>query len=684
MQGSDGTGRTPGLRAEGRDLKSLLDNAPVGIHHVDADGVIFWANRALLNSLGYAWTEYVGRPAAELHDDDAAGREMSDALLRGDALREHEAVLRHRDGTHRHVLISSVPCHEAGRFGNTCCFIQDVTERRRVERRLRTENAVVRALAEAASLREATPKILEAVCRTTGWSWGAMWTIENGAEPTLRCAEFWHLPDRPVPDFEAATRRMSFARGAGLPGGVWASARPAWVVDLAADDDTTRRLPSATLGVRAALAFPALGRDGSVLGVMEFFSRHPRQPDADLLAMMRAVGSQVGQYVERRRGEEALAASEARNAAVVRTSLDCIVSIDHRGVVLDWNPAAEETFGYRRGEAVGRDMAGLIIPARLRDQHRLALARYVLTGEGDMIGRREESRALCKGGGEFPVEVTVTRLPGAGPPVFTWHLRDLSERKQAEDTSASLRNVLRELLVARDIQESVLPKRVPRLPGVQVAGMVRAAAECSGDFYDYLTTPNGQAVIALGDVSGHGIGPALVAAETATCLRTLSRTYGRVDHLLTEANAILAEATPCTTFLTMILVSIDPDSRRVAYANAGHPSGLIVGPGGDVKHELASMDLPLAVSADVVFEQCDGASLAPGDLLVLVSDGLLEAWSPDGQAFGRDRLRAAVCALQPESAETVIERLYDTVRAFTRWAPQHDDMSVIAVKVIAR
>lgn len=682
MQGSEGSGAPTRLRVEGHELRKLLDNAPLGIHHLDSEGVIFWANRAVLDLLGYAWPEYIGRSVIDLYTDPHAGREALDAIQHGEALRERAAVLGHRDGSIRHVLISSVPWRKAGRFGNTCCFIQDVTEHRLVERRLRAENAVARALVEAASLRQATPKVLEAVCRTTGWSWAAMWVPEAGGEPVLRCVEFWHRPDRPIPEFEAATRSLSFGRGAGLPGAVWATARPGWVADLATNDGMPRREPAAAHGVHAALAFPARGRDGSVLGVMEFFSRHPRDPDPDLLDMMHAIGNQIGQYIERRRGEEALVGSEARNAAIVRASLECIVSMDHRGRVLEWNPAATETFGYVRDEAIGREMAELVIPPRQRDAHRLALSQYLLTGESSVLGRRVELQALHKDGGQIPVELTIVQIPGSQPPVFTGHLRDLSERNRAADTSAKLRSVLQELLVARDIQLSVLPRQVPDLPGIQVASTVRAAAQCSGDFYDYLRTGSGHAVIALGDVSGHGIGPALVAAEAATCLRTLSRTYGRVDYLLTEANAILCEATPIATFLTMILVSIDPHTRSLTYANAGHPSGLIVGPGSRIKQELASMDLPLAVSPDVVFEQREGVTLDPGDLLVLVSDGLIEAWFPDGEAFGRDRLRDAVCSLQPESADTVVERLYDTVRAFTRWAPQHDDMSAVAVKVM--
>jgi PAS domain S-box-containing protein len=688
----------------------------MGVQYLDADARVFWANRAQLELLGYCLEQYVGRPVADFHADAEAGRQMLAALRRGEALRERPEVLRHRDGSVRHVLISTVCRAEHGRLASACCFVQDVTERLRVERQLAAENGVARALAEATSLRDAAPRVLEAVCRTTDWSWGALWVVERDgggsdgeAEPYLSCAEFWRRPDRPAPGFEATTRGLRFRRGEGLPGQVWAGGQPAWVEDIAARADVpppargpgggkrpgagagagagegtaaAAAAAAADEGVHGALAFPVPAQDGGVLGVMEFFSRHPRQPEPDLLDMMRAVGTQVGRYMERRRSEQALAGSQARNAAVIHASLDAVISIDHCGRVLEWNPAAEFTFGYTRDEVIGRDMAELIVPPRLRDPYRQALSSHTAPGPSRMLSHRVETFAVRRGGvEEFPVELAVVRVPGPGPPSFTGFVRDLSERRRADDTSASLRAVLQELLVARDIQEGVLPKRVPRLPGIQLAGMVRAAAQCSGDFYDFLTAADGGALIALGDASGHGLGPALVAVETATCLRTLAHTFSRVDHLLTEANAILADGTPVAAFITMILVGIDAEARRLTYANAGHPAGLVVDRDGRLKAELASSELPLAVTPNVVFQQGGPLSLDPGDLVVLVSDGLLEAWSPEGVAFGRARLYEAICAVRHESAAAVVEHLYDTVRSFTRWVPQHDDMTSVVLKV---
>lgn len=135
---------------------------------------------------------------------------------------------------------------------------------------------------------------------------------------------------------------------------------------------------------------------------------------------------------EQHRHSEALKHSEQRLAAIVQTALDCIVGMDSEGRVTEWNPAAELTFGYTRGEAMGQELASLIIPVALRDQHRQGLSRYLITHEGPILGKRLELRAVRKSGDEFPVELTITPVDDGGSPAFTGYLRDITEPKQAE------------------------------------------------------------------------------------------------------------------------------------------------------------------------------------------------------------------------------------------------------------
>ena len=132
---------------------------------------------------------------------------------------------------------------------------------------------------------------------------------------------------------------------------------------------------------------------------------------------------------DRRRAQEQ--AERAVADAILETALDCIISIDARGCVIEWNPAAERTFGYARAEALGKELAVLIIPPELREAHRRGLARYLATGEAPVLGRRVEVPALHADGTSFPVELAITRLP-ADPPRFIAYLRDITARVRAE------------------------------------------------------------------------------------------------------------------------------------------------------------------------------------------------------------------------------------------------------------
>jgi PAS domain S-box-containing protein len=131
--------------------------------------------------------------------------------------------------------------------------------------------------------------------------------------------------------------------------------------------------------------------------------------------------------------EKELQRSEARNAAILDSALDCIVTMDHDGRISEFNPAAERTFGYRRQDVLGKSMADVIIPPSLREHHQRGLARYLATGEERVLGRHLELTAIRADGSEFPVELAITRIPLDGPPSFTGYLRDITERKRSEE-----------------------------------------------------------------------------------------------------------------------------------------------------------------------------------------------------------------------------------------------------------
>jgi PAS domain S-box-containing protein len=152
-----------------------------------------------------------------------------------------------------------------------------------------------------------------------------------------------------------------------------------------------------------------------------------RLPDAT----RRLVRGSVIDISDRKRAEAARHESEARMRGILDASMDCIISIDADGCIIEFNPASERTFGYRRDEVIGRELAGLIVPPQLRGAHRRGLVRYLATGEGPLLGRRIEVSALRSDGAEFPVEISVTPILGAAK-LVTATVRDITERKRAQ------------------------------------------------------------------------------------------------------------------------------------------------------------------------------------------------------------------------------------------------------------
>jgi PAS domain S-box-containing protein len=136
---------------------------------------------------------------------------------------------------------------------------------------------------------------------------------------------------------------------------------------------------------------------------------------------------------ERTRAEHSLRQSEESMRSILESALDCVITMDHQGRVMEFNPAAETTFGYRRDEAVGQLLSDLIIPPPLRERHRKGLSRYLSTGEAAVLGKRLELSAVRRDGSEFPVELALTRIGSQVPPIFTGFIRDITERKRSED-----------------------------------------------------------------------------------------------------------------------------------------------------------------------------------------------------------------------------------------------------------
>jgi serine phosphatase RsbU (regulator of sigma subunit)/anti-sigma regulatory factor (Ser/Thr protein kinase) len=232
-----------------------------------------------------------------------------------------------------------------------------------------------------------------------------------------------------------------------------------------------------------------------------------------------------------------------------------------------------------------------------------------------------------------------------------------------------------ELRVAQLIQQQFLPKQVPKLEGWELAAFYRAAQEIGGDFYDFIPLPEGKIGLVVGDVTGHGVPAALVMATTRSFIRAEAPRASSPSEVLARANDFLDADIPENMFVTCLYAVLDPATGRLRLANAGHDLPYVRTSDGLV--ELRATGMPLGLMSGLSYEERD-FTLAPGDTMLLHSDGLAEAHGPDREMFGFPRVKGIVAS--KATGEELIAELMRSLRRFTGagWE-QEDDITLVTV-----
>jgi PAS domain S-box-containing protein len=307
---------------------------------------------------------------------------------------------------------------------------KDVKALQQAEDRLAAQYDAARMLTEATDPVQATHTILKTCCERLAWEIGLIWNVDSSSSK-LRCQDVWHRSSDKLATFAERCRPLRFGPHVDLPGRIWASGEPAWIEDLHSDPNFPRLRDAEAAGLASGCGF-AIRVAGETIGVVEFFASEKRSSDPDLLHALVTIGGQIGQFIDRKRAEDALREGEARKAAILENALDAVITIDAQGRVIQFNPAAERIFGLSRETVIGQMMKDWLIPLPLRQDHIDGLARYLTTGAGPVLNCRFETTALRADGTEFPIELAITPIGSGRHVQFTGHVRDITDRKNAE------------------------------------------------------------------------------------------------------------------------------------------------------------------------------------------------------------------------------------------------------------
>lgn len=252
-------------------------------------------------------------------------------------------------------------------------------------------------------------------------------------------------------------------------------------------------------------------------------------------------------------------------------------------------------------------------------------------------------------------------------------LREAEVRRQMDQMKHDLR-------LARTIQEGLLPKASPELPGYDIAGWSQPADETGGDYYDWQALPDGRLAISLADVTGHGIAPALVTAACRAYSRASFPSAGELRNLMNRVNTLLSEDLPANRFVTFVVGVLDPKAGRVELLSAGHGPILVYKASEDKLYDFPAQGVPFGITSAFDYGAALELQLLPGDFVMLLTDGFFEWAGPGDEQFGLERLKATVRAAQALPSQELIARLYSEVRDFARGISQQDDLTAVVLK----
>ncbi len=661
------------LRRSEATWRSVIENVPAQVGTVDRVGTILFLNRpapglTLEKVLGTSVFEYL-QPE---HCDEA--RECIEHVFRTGESVVNESVATGPHGTRSWYETRLGPVKVDEKVVAATLVSSDITERKRMEMILRTSEAKYRRLYQ--SMMDAFVSVdMNGHIQEFNDAYRQMLGYEADELRALTYIDItpqrWHAFEATIVEEQVLKRGYSdiYEKEYRQKNGTLV---PVELRTYLLVDDHGQ--PAAMWAILRDIS-KRKRAEGELEKANERLEQRVRERTAELTQANELLQAEVTQ---RRQVENALRQNEAKYRALVESSPDAVGMTDLQGRIVFASQRVAEQFGVSHPDELLGSQATDLVAEEDRDRFRANIHRLIEAG----VRRNQEYRGLRKDGTTFAAEISSAVISDdIGNPVALMGVyRDVSERKQAE---AALRAKNAELFAAAEIQARLLPQESPQVPGFDIAGRCYPAEAAAGDHFDFLRRPDGSLLVVVGDVSGHGIGPAIVAADFCARLRTLSESSWELSELAAKLNAGLYGETDGEIFVTAILARLDPKSRSLTCLNAGHQPAIVLNSAGETKARLSRGGFPIAILPEASFVAEDSVDLAEGDLILLYTDGLVEAHSRGKPLFGIERAIQIVRENLNRTAREIVETLGRAACQYAGVEGPQDDITLVVVKVLA-
>ena len=389
----------------------------------------------------------------------------------------------------------------------------------------------------------------------------------------------------------------------------------------------------------------------------------------------RLIGSSLisRDITERRQIEESLRETEVKYRSIFTSETDAILLFDATsGRLLDFNDATLKLYGYERDAFLLLSLKDICPGLKNAEAMRGQSLHEPVNSTSTELHRRRD-------GSTFTAEMSTSHFVWQHHSVLFGIVRDVTERVRGQQ-------LLQSLAIAKGIQQHLLPQQAPVFPGLDIYARSISCEEIGGDYYDFFSVPGGHEPwlgFAVGDVSGHGIGSALLMAMAKGMLHSEVESCGRdLEKIFVGMNQHLTETAEDSSFMTLFFGLYDPSKRTLHWSSAGHGPVFWYRSCQGIIHELLPTAAPLSVVASETFALAKPVNLETGDILLLGTDGIWEARNPLGEMFKTNRLRQLVATLAQKNARLIHDTIMAKVFDFMSGAQPMDDMTLMVIKVV--